>query len=91
MHSQPQPAQLQYTDDSLAAAIITHIAAQKDVEPTTLDPLYEVIDPEALENLFAPQLDGTSRTDGQVEFAYSGYRVTITSDGDIQSTPLDSR
>lgn len=60
MHSQPQPAQLQYTDDSLAAAIITHIAAQKDVEPTTLDPLYEVIDPEALENLFAPQLDGTS-------------------------------
>ncbi|RBI58777.1 hypothetical protein DMJ13_25880 [halophilic archaeon] len=70
--------------------MITHVAAQKGVNPTTLDPLYEVINPEALENLFAPQFDGTSRTDGRVEFAYSGYRVTVTSDGDIQSTPLDT-
>ena len=94
-NSQPRPAQCRQTDggadDSLETAIVTHVAAQEDVDPTTLDPLYEVIDPDALGDLFAPQFDGASRTDGQVVFAYSGYRVTVTSNGDIQTTPLETQ
>ncbi|WP_433634043.1 HalOD1 output domain-containing protein [Halomicrococcus sp. NG-SE-24] len=78
------------TDCTLKTAIVTHIAAKKDIDPTTLDPLYDVINPEALEALFAPQFDGTPRTDGRIVFAYSGYRVTVTSEDDIESTPLDT-
>ncbi|WP_433634804.1 HalOD1 output domain-containing protein [Halomicrococcus sp. NG-SE-24] len=77
-------------DDSLKTRIISHVAAQKNVDSTSLEPLYEAIDPDALEDLFAPHFDGTSRTTGRVVFAYSGYRVTVTSDGDIQTTPLEN-
>ncbi|WP_433632010.1 HalOD1 output domain-containing protein [Halomicrococcus sp. NG-SE-24] len=76
-------------DVPLEIAIITHVVAQKNVDPTKLEPLHDVIDPDALKRLFAPQFDGTPRTTGQVVFTYSGYRVTVTSDGDIQAIPLD--
>ncbi|RBI60837.1 hypothetical protein DMJ13_17605 [halophilic archaeon] len=70
--------------------IISRIAAQKNADPTSLEPLYEAIDPGALKELFAPQFDGTTRTNGRVVFAYSGYQITVTSDGDIQTTPLEN-
>ncbi|RBI60848.1 hypothetical protein DMJ13_17975 [halophilic archaeon] len=76
-------------DTPLATAIVQHIAAQQNADPTSLEPIYDAINPDALTNLFGPQFDGTSRTDGQVVFTYSGYRVTVTNDGSIQATPLD--
>lgn len=45
-----------------------------------LPPLYEVIDPEALDQLFAstPTAGGM---EGQVSFSYKGYEVTVCGDG----------
>jgi hypothetical protein len=76
-------------NQSLATAIVHHIATKHDAEPSTLDPLYEVVDPDALEALFAARNDGSPRSTGQVVFDYSGYEVTVTSKGDIHATPLD--
>lgn len=76
------------TQQSLSFEIITAIAAEEGVdttaiEPPEYEPLYEVLNPEALDALFAPREDGTPRTNGRVEFSYCGYQVTVTSDGDV--------
>lgn len=88
-----QPTQPMLPDGSgavsLSTAIVRHVAAEKDMAPTDLKPLYEVIDSDALELLFDPAMDGMSRTSGRVVFEYSGCQVIVTGTGDIQTTLLD--
>lgn len=70
--------------DSIVAAVLQAVADHEDTTPTALDPaLYDVIDPAALDALFAPTEAGSSRTAGQVVFSYCGYEVTVDSDGHV--------
>lgn len=48
---------------------------------TELDPLYEAIEPDALDALFAPL--GDRRAAGAVSFTYCGYRVTVESEESV--------
>ncbi|WP_049941662.1 HalOD1 output domain-containing protein [Haloterrigena turkmenica] len=73
---------------SLSFEVISAVAEQEgidpmDIEPPEYDALYDVINPEALDSLFAPREDGTSRGSGRVEFVFCGYHVVVTSDGDV--------
>ncbi len=54
-----------------------------DIEPPTHDALYDVVNPEALDSLFAPREDGSTRTQGQVAFEFCGYDVVVHSDGQV--------
>lgn len=65
-------------------AIVPDFQSDTTVE-RALDPLYTAIDPDALDSLFA---SGTATTDGQVEFQYFGYRVTVGSEGTISLTKV---
>lgn len=49
--------------------------------------LYDSVDPDALDRLFAPKADGTPRPPGHVAFGVQGYRVTVYSSGEIAITP----
>ena len=64
--------------DSLSFQIVEKVAAIKSVPSHELDPLYTVIDTDALEHLFT----GRSRR-GYVEFRYEGCTVQVDSDGQI--------
>ena len=68
--------------NSLAETVLKAVAEEEDTTPTALDPLYDVIDPDALNGLFAPTNGGNSRA-GRVVFSYCGYEVTVTSDGSV--------
>lgn len=58
--------------------IVEAVADQEGVDPLTLSPpLYETIDPEALEALFAPT---TRVRRGEIEFTYTGYRISISAE-----------
>ena len=46
-------------------------------------PVYNVVDPDALNSLFAPRSDGTARVDGTVTFTYRGYEFSVAADGDV--------
>lgn len=63
--------------EPLAAAILRRVAATAEVDPLVLPALYDVIDPDALDALVA------SMADGEVSFAYSGWRVSVDSQGGI--------
>lgn len=72
---------------SVSDTVIEKVAARENVDPTDLDHrLYEIIDPDALDAIFASLGTRTSRSDGHVQFSYCGYEVAITSDGDVTVT-----
>ncbi|WP_222920140.1 HalOD1 output domain-containing protein [Natrinema sp. SYSU A 869] len=73
----------------VTAQIVEAVAAQKEVDPLDLQPLYEIVDPEALEALFAPTSAGTER-DGRIEFTYAGCRVTLAAAGERTITVGDA-
>lgn len=67
--------------------VVRAVANADGVGPTDLQPLYETVDPEALDALFEPGVDGT------VAFTYEGHDVVIDSaDGvTVDGTPVDDR
>ena len=58
------------------------VAERKGELVTELPPLYDIVDPEALDDLFAPSR-GSRRDEGIVVFWYQGYEVTVRADGTI--------
>lgn len=70
---------------SASETIIETIAARKGVEPDDLDvPLFEAIDPEALDRLVRHESAEQSRTPLLIGFRYAGYDVKVTSKGQVR-------
>ncbi len=75
--------------DRISTAVVEALANANDVDPLELDPLYEAVDPDALDSLFSTT-DGSSRTHhGKVQFTTNGYEVEVTSTGRVHLTPED--
>ena len=69
-----------------SAAVVEMVAIATDREPIGLQPLFEAIDPEALDALLAR--DGDERSaDTYVSLRYAGHDVTVRSDGEVEVTP----
>jgi hypothetical protein len=66
--------------DSVVHEIAAGVASLEDTTPNDLPPLYEVIDTEALEDLFRGGR-------GRVVFEYRGYEVTVYHDHSVEITP----
>lgn len=76
--------------DAPSTAVIEAIAAYHGTEPTDLDqPLYEVIDPDALDALFANAGTVDRPAPDLVAFSYDGCRVQVFRDGSIDLSPVD--
>lgn len=76
-------AQTETAGISNSQSVVEAVAEAKGVDPMELSPpLYDVIDPEALDQVFAPtSMEG--RMEGQVTFSYNGYEVTVFGDGSV--------
>lgn len=66
--------------------VVTAVAEQADVPPTELPPLFDAIDPDALDDLFSHSTDHPLAVPSRVSFRYAGSTVTVFSDGDIKVT-----
>lgn len=70
--------------ESVTEAVVTAVSSVADESETELQPLYTVIDPDALDALFGPRWDGTpSAREGKVAFEYGKYEVQVRRDGRI--------
>ena len=69
--------------ESPSEAIVAAIATKERVMETSLPPLYNQIDPDALDTLVA----GQSNESIQISFRYSGYTVRIRDSETIEITP----
>lgn len=59
------------TEESPSIAVIRTISAFSNTPEEKLDPLFDIIDPEAMDAII-----GTS-ADGSISFRYSGFDVTV--------------
>lgn len=86
MSASPDPS----SDGTVAPtqAIIEAIAAHEgvdvtDVEPPAYDPLFTVVNPEALDRLFRTSPAGSS-ADARVALEYEGYEVVVYGNGTVE-------
>lgn len=56
-------------------------------ERTQREPLYEVVDGDALDQLYAKHGDGRPSGDLTVEFTYLDHRVRLDSEGEVEIRP----
>lgn len=59
--------------------VIEAVAEAENADPVDLDPIYDAIDPDALDDLFR----GREGEFGRVVFRYHGYRVTVGRNGRV--------
>lgn len=69
--------------------VVQSVAALEGSSPIELDPLYTVIDPDSLDQLFAPTVGGQHLGDGKITFHYQGYEVTLHSYGVVAIRPVE--
>lgn len=73
-------------DRQPSLAVLDLVARVEGVDPVDLDPLYDAIDPEALDTLCDPD-SGFSR----LEFTYHGHAVVVkAADGDLSISLADA-
>lgn len=85
-HSTEQPSiQRNWHDaDTAAISVINAIAALTGIPPTSMEPLYESVDPEALERVLESGADGSCGSSTlSVSFTHEGCGVTIRADGQL--------
>lgn len=70
-------------DQPLASTIVQAVTEVTNDEPTAVDPLYEVIDPEVLEGCLRSLRDSNHRSDGTIHFTFNGRPVTVGVDGHV--------
>lgn len=77
-------------EEQLSTAVVMALADVVGGDPAEIGvPLYEVIDPDALDNLFSDKHDGSPRTGGKVVFTILDYEVTVQSYGQVVIRELD--
>lgn len=68
---------------SLCFTVVSALAAVTGKPPAEIEPLYDVIDPDALGALFRPLSDEAPRDQGVVSFTLEGRPVTVYASGEI--------
>lgn len=77
-------------DEKPSLAVIDRIAELEGEDPAELSPpLYDAIDPQALDSLFRPSNAGESRAVQTVQFTYLEYDICVRSDGEITVSESD--
>ncbi|WP_312910136.1 HalOD1 output domain-containing protein [Natronosalvus caseinilyticus] len=66
--------------------IVDLVAAASGRSLVEMPPIYEVIDPDALNALFRLRNSGADLEDRVFEFTYEGYRVSVHGDGRVRLT-----
>lgn len=79
-------------ETTVSEEVISAVAAAKGTDPLDLDPLNDVLDPDALDSLCGDET-GRSRSPDRIEFTYSGCEVVVAGDGSVSvsTTPEDAR
>ncbi|SEW27389.1 HalOD1 output domain-containing protein [Natrinema salifodinae] len=71
-------------DDRPSEVIVTAVAAIRGAEPAALSPLYDAVDPAALNALFEHAQRVAASGCHRVWFTYEGLDVGIRTDGEIR-------
>ena len=65
-------------------AVVAAVAAVSGISPTALEPLYDAIEPDALDSLIAHAQRTDSPGEHRVRFSYAGFDVQVRGDGVVR-------
>ena len=71
-------------------AVAEVIGDVKNSDANELDPLYEHVDPEALDRIIDPEIESRFDKLNRVSFAYGEWTVTVRSSGEVRVRRTDS-
>jgi hypothetical protein len=73
----------------IGTAVVRAVSEAVGTPVTEIDvELNDIVDPDALNRLFAPRYDGTPRHGGRVIFEMSNCEVTVFESGRVRAVPL---
>ena len=78
-------------EEPVSMAVVRAISATDGRDPQSVPPLTTVVDPDALDLLFAPRHDGEPRPGGRVSFVYEDYCVTVENSEYLRLESLTDR
>ncbi|WP_162224172.1 HalOD1 output domain-containing protein [Halorussus salinus] len=68
----------------MTEAVVRAVNTEKGSHLTDIEPLYSVVETDALNTLFSSQVSGDQRMgNGMVTFTYSGCDIRVTHDGEV--------
>jgi len=91
--TEPYTARIDHDQsERMVSAIVSGVAACTGRGVTDLPPLYDVVDPEALERVFA-SLSGSRRrsNDGRIVFTYAGCEVMVDGGDELTIRSLEEQ
>ena len=89
--TEPYTAQIDQSE-RMVSAVVSGVAACTGRGVTDLPPLYNVVDSEALEQVFASPLGSRHRSnDERIVFTYAGCEVMIDGDDELTVRLLEDR
>lgn len=71
----------------VSTRVVDALADVAEADPTDIPPLYDTVDPDALDRFFTPLADTDGTAAATVEFHHAGFHVTVTHDHDVTVTP----
>jgi len=71
--------------------VVMAVSEARDTDPLELPPLYDVVDPDALDALFASGAGESQAGPGNVTFVFDGCEVIVHSDGEVDVTAPGER
>lgn len=69
------------TENTPVYAVVSAVADAEEVDPAQLPPLYNTVDPEALNDLFASRSESSV---AMVELQYAGYTIVVHGSGEVE-------
>ena len=63
--------------DSISLYIVNCVAEKEHTDPLELPPLYDAVDPDALDDLVESGRQNGTTQSGRIEFQYNGYTVIV--------------
>lgn len=77
-----------YHGGAASDVVVAAVAKAKGVDPLDLDPLYDVVDPDALDRLFADGKAGSASL--EVSFTMADCEVVVDGSGEVAVTLSES-
>jgi hypothetical protein len=68
---------------TIGTTIVNAVVALDGVALDECEPVYDVVDPDALDAVLTPTTGRSARAPVQVQFSYHGYMITVDSTGEI--------
>ena len=87
----PIRAEFDWADVAPSTAVVETVAIAANREPTVLEPLYETIDPDALDTLIRSEGINSTGGDAIVTFVLDGNGITVQRDGSVVVRPDEAR